>query len=95
MKFKFGFASEPALVSEGFRLLLLLLVSFGLPITNEQQVMFLALGSIVLTLITRANVTAQDTLHAAGLTQKGVSELAETNKVVTNKSVDDILDRDK
>ncbi len=80
MKFKFGLDKEPALITEALRIGLLLLVSFGLPITNEQQVMFLALGSIVLTLVTRQNVTSQDTLHQAGMTQKGVVDQAAENQ---------------
>lgn len=99
MNFKFGFGSEPALVSEALRLGLLLLVSFGLPITTEQQVMILGLGSIVLTILTRQNVTSQDTLREAGFTQKGITEQAASNTAIAKptkpKSVDDILNRDK
>lgn len=77
--FKFGFNAEPALISEALRIGLLLVVSFGLHITNEQQVLLIGFGSIVLSLITRQNVTSQDTLHEAGLTQKGVVDQAATN----------------
>lgn len=79
MKFRFGFNWEPVMIAEVIRLGMLALVSFGLTLTTEQQVTILALVSALLAVVTRQNVTSQDTLHDAGLTQKSVVKMAAEN----------------
>lgn len=45
--------TEPALILGGVQALLVLLVSFGLALTTEQQAAILSLSAVILSIVTR------------------------------------------
>jgi hypothetical protein len=76
----FLFDREPVAVSAFIRLALLAGVSFGLKLSNEQMLALMAAVEAGLGLATRQNVTSQQTLHDAGLTQRGVTKMAKDSR---------------
>jgi hypothetical protein len=71
------FAYEPVAVSAVVRAIFAAAVAWGFKATPDQILMtVLALEAIML-LPTRQNVTSQNTLHRAGLSQSGVTARAE------------------
>lgn len=56
--------SEPALILGAVQAALVLVVSFGLPLSNEQMGAILALTAALLAIVTRAFVTPSKRLEA-------------------------------
>lgn len=71
-----GFNAEPAVIAGAIRAIILCAVAFGLKWSADQIAALMLAVEAVLTLVVRQTVTSQDTLHAAGLTQRGVTEMA-------------------
>lgn len=49
--------TEPALILGGIQAVIVLAVSFGLPITEDQKAAILALSAVILSIVTRQLVT--------------------------------------
>ena len=77
------FGKEPSLIIGTVTALLVLLVQFGVDITDGQQQAIIGAASAVLVLVgaavTRQNVTSPATLRQAGTSMRQVAKVADPN----------------
>lgn len=74
-----GFNWEPALIAAALRSLLLAAALFGASLSPEQIAGIMVAAEAILAIVVRQNVTSQNTLQAAGTSQKEVAAKAAAN----------------
>jgi hypothetical protein len=71
-----GFQYEPVLISVAVRAILTAAVAWGFKASAEQIAVTVLAAEAIMAIPVRQNVTSQNTLHKAGLTQHGVTAKA-------------------
>ncbi len=71
-----GFRAEPVLITTAIGALLVLMVEFGVPVTDGQQTAIQTLIAAALALFARSQVVSESTMNKAGTTSDIVTDAA-------------------